>query len=157
MTKNEARELDTLIGDTLKSSESKSVALRDLLMAVFADTRFLFYSDVEQTQTMQNYELVGRLAAFLWRSVPDQSLFDLADRERTITDTELSTEVKRMLADSRSDRFISDFTSDWAGFPKLEQIAINPNYYRWWNPKYKDYLKLEPAAFLKTLLQVGSE
>lgn len=153
LTEGEARELDTLIGDTLKSSESKSDALRDLLMAVFADTRFLFYSDVEQTQTMQNYELVGRLAAFLWRSVPDQSLFDLADRERTITDTELSTEVKRMLADSRSDRFISDFTSDWAGFPKLEQIAINPNYYRWWNPKYKDYMKLEPAAFLKTLLQ----
>jgi hypothetical protein len=153
LTKNEARELDTLIGDTLKSSESKSDALRDLLMAVFADTRFLFYSDVEQTQTMQNYELVGRLAAFLWRSVPDQRLFDLAARERAITDAELSVEVKRMLTDSRSDRFISDFTSSWAGFSKLKQIAINPNYYRWWNPKYKDYMKLEPAAFLKTLLQ----
>ena len=153
LTKNEARELDTLIGDTLKSSEFKSDALRDLLMAVFADTRFLFYSDVEQTQTMQNYELVGRLAAFLWRSVPDQRLFDLAARERAITDTELSAEVKRMLKDYRSDRFISDFTSDWVGFPKLKQIAINPNYYRWWNPKYKDYMKLEPAAFLKTLLQ----
>ena len=55
-----------------------------------------------------------------------------------------------MLADSRSDRFISDFTSSWAGFSKFEQIAINPNYYRWWNPKYKDYMQLEPAEFLKT-------
>ena len=153
LTEGEAKELDALIDDTLKSSESKSDALRDLLMAVFADTRFLFYSDVEKKQTMQNHELVGRLAAFLWRSVPDQQLFDLASRNGPITDPELSAEVKRMLADSRSDRFISDFTSSWAGFPKLEQIAINPNYYRWWNPKYKDYMKLEPAAFLKTLLQ----
>ena len=153
LTEGEAKELDALIDDTLKSSESKSDALRDLLMAVFADTRFLFYSDVEQTQIMQNHELVGRLAAFLWRSVPDQRLFLLASRNGPITDSQLSAEVKRMLADSRSDRFISDFTSSWAGFPKLEQIAINPNYYRWWNPKYKDYMKLEPAAFLKTLLQ----
>ena len=153
LTEGEAKELDALIDDTLKNAESKSDALRDLLMAVFADTRFLFYSDVEKKQTMQNHELVGRLAAFLWRSVPDQQLFDLASRNGPITDPELSAEVKRMLADSRSDRFISDFTSSWAGFPKLEQIAINPNYYRWWNPKYKDYMKLEPAAFLKTLLR----
>ena len=142
MTEGEAKELDALIGDTLKNAESKSDALRDLLMAVFADTRFLFYSDVEKKQTMQNHELVGRLAAFMWRSVPDQRLFDLASRDRPITDTELSAEVKRMLADSRSDRFISDFTSSWTGFSKFEQIAINPNYYRWWNPKYKDYMKL---------------
>ncbi|MBT7923915.1 MAG: DUF1592 domain-containing protein [Opitutae bacterium] len=153
LTEGEAKELDALIDDTLKNAESKSDALRDLLMAVFADTRFLFYSDVEKKQTMQNHELVGRLAAFLWRSVPDQQLFDLASRNGPITDPELSAEVKRMLADSRSDRFISDFTSSWAGFPKLEQIAINPNYYRWWNPKYKDYMRLEPAAFLKTLLR----
>jgi hypothetical protein len=153
LTEGEAKELDALIDDTLKSAESKSDALRDLLMAIFADIRFLFYSDVEKTQILQNHELVGRLAAFLWRSVPDQRLFDLASRERQITDKELSAEVKRMLKDSRSDRFIDDFTSSWAGFPKLEQIAINPNYYRWWNPKYKDCMKLESAAFLKTLLQ----
>tara|TARA_B100001094_G_scaffold331464_1_gene399899 strand:- start:1098 stop:3743 length:2646 start_codon:yes stop_codon:yes gene_type:complete len=153
LTESEDEELNALIEKTLKTAESKSDALRDLLMAVLADTRYLFYSDVEKKQTMQNHELVGRLAAFLWRSVPDQQLFGLASRDRPITDTELSAEVKRMLADSRSDRFISDFTSGWAGFPKLEQIAINPNYYRWWNPKYKDYMKLEPAAFLKTLLQ----
>ena len=152
LTQTEGNELDALIGDTLKNSESKVDALRDLLMMVLADPRFLFYSDVEQSQKMQNFELVGRLAAFLWRSIPDQRLLTLASRDGPITDSELSAEVKRMLADSRSDRFITDFTKSWAGFSKFEQIAINPNYYRWWNPKYKDYMKLEPAAFLKTLL-----
>jgi hypothetical protein len=47
------KELNALISETLKNSESKIDALRDLLMAVLADTRFLFYSDVEQTQKMQ--------------------------------------------------------------------------------------------------------
>jgi len=153
LTDSESKQLDVLISGKLKNSESKTDVLKDLLLAVFADTRFLFYSDVEPTQRMQNFELVGRLTAFLWRSAPDKRLFELASRDRLITDPELSVEVKRMLADSRSDRFITDFTSAWIGFSKLDQIAINPNYYRWWNPKYKDYMKLEPVAFMKTLLQ----
>ena len=153
LTEGEEKELDVLISEKLKTSESKIYVLRDLLMAVFADTRFLFYSDVEQAQKMRNYELVGRLAAFLWRSAPDQRLFDLADRENEITDIELSAEVKRMLTDARAERFIADFAYSWTGLPKLDQIAINPNYYRWWNPKYKDYIRQEPVAFIKTLLR----
>ena len=153
LTEDENKELDALIRQKLNTSDSKTDTLRDLLMAVLADTRFLFFSDVEKTQKMQNHELVSRLAAFLWRSAPDEKLFDLADRTKAITDTELSAEVKRMLTDSRAERFIADFTYSWVGLPKLDQIAINPNYYRWWNPKYKDYIRQEPIAFMKTLLQ----
>ena len=58
-----------------------------------------------------------------------------------------------MLADDRSDRLIEDFVYSWAGLPKVDQIAVNPNYYRWWNPKYKDYIRQEPVAFMKTLLR----
>ena len=149
LTEDENKELDALIRQKLNTPDSKTDTLRDLLMAVLADTRFLFFSDVEKTQKMQNHELVSRLAAFLWRSAPDKKLFDLADRTKAITDTELSAEVKRMLKDSRAERFIADFTYSWVGLPKLDQIAINPNYYRWWNPKYKDYIRQEPIAFMK--------
>ena len=152
LTEDENKELDALIRQKLNTSDSKTDTLRDLLMAVLADTRFLFFSDVEKTQKMQNHELVSRLAAFLWRSAPDKKLFNLADRTKAITDTELSAEVKRMLKDSRAERFIADFTYSWVGLPKIDQIAINPNYYRWWNPKYKDYIRQEPIAFMKTLL-----
>ncbi|MEK9634645.1 MAG: DUF1592 domain-containing protein, partial [Opitutae bacterium] len=138
LTEDENKELDALIKQKLNTSDSKTDTLRDLLMAVLADTRFLFFTDIEKTQKMQNHELVSRLAAFLWRSAPDKKLFDRADRAKAITDTELSAEVKRMLKDSRAERFIADFTYSWVGLPKLDQIAINPNYYRWWNPKYKD-------------------
>lgn len=153
LTEDENKELDALIRQKLNTSDSKTDTLRDLLMAVLADTRFLFFTDIEKTQKMQNHELVSRLAAFLWRSAPDKKLFDRADRAKAITDTELSAEVKRMLKDSRAERFIADFTYSWVGLPKLDQIAINPNYYLWWNPKYKDYIRQEPIAFMKTLLQ----
>ncbi|MFT5470460.1 MAG: hypothetical protein ACI8UO_005588 [Verrucomicrobiales bacterium] len=153
LTDSENSELDAMIAQQLLSAESKSDALRDLLMAVLADTRFLFYSDVETTARLRNHELVSRLAGFLWRSVPDESLFRLAARDESIPDADLAAEVRRMLADPRADRFIADFTSSWIGFGKLDQIAINPNYYNWWNPKFKDYMKLQSIAFLTTLLR----
>ena len=152
LTDNENRELDSLIAAKLQNAESKTDALRDLLMTVLADTRFLFYTDVEVNPKMQNFELVSRLAGFLWRSVPDQHLLQLASRDEPIRDAELAEEVKRMIADPRCERFIEDFTSDWMAFAKLDQIAINPNYYQQWNPKFKEYMKLEPVAFLSTLL-----
>lgn len=153
LTQAENRELEAAIDQQLLNAESKADALRDLLMAVFADTRFLFFSDVEQTQRMRNFELVSRLAGFLWRSVPDERLFKLADRDEPISDDELTVEVRRMLEDPRAERFVADFTASWIGFSKLDQIAINPNYYGWWNPKFKDYIKQEPVAFLTTLLR----
>ncbi len=152
LTDDEGRELDAITAAKLKSAESNTDALRDLLMTVLADTRFLFYTDVEDSIRLQNFELVSRLAGFLWRTTPDRRLAQLADRDGPIRDEELAIEVRRMIADRRSERFVTDFTSAWMAFSKLDQIAINPNYYRQWNPKFKEYMKLEAIAFLSTLL-----
>jgi Protein of unknown function (DUF1592)/Protein of unknown function (DUF1588)/Protein of unknown function (DUF1585)/Protein of unknown function (DUF1587)/Planctomycete cytochrome C len=150
---DEQKELDELIVEKLKASESRADALRDLLMAVLADTRFLFHTDVEKTVRLQNLELVSRLAGYLWRSVPDDRLLRLADHDEPITDEQIIAEVDRMLADPRSERFVSEFASSWMAFHKLDQIAVNPNYYGWWNPKFKDYMKEQSTAFFSILLR----
>ncbi|MCA9193942.1 MAG: DUF1592 domain-containing protein, partial [Planctomycetales bacterium] len=149
----EQKELDVLISQKIKESESPADALRDLLVAVLADARFLFYTDVEKISRLQNLEVVSRLAGFLWRSVPDEWLVQLADQVEPITDNQLLAQVDRMLGDSRSERFVSDFTSSWMAFHKLDQIAVNPNYYDWWNPKFKDYMKEQSIAFFSILLR----
>ena len=152
LTRGEDEELDALIQKKLSVNASRMDALRDLLAAVLADTRFLFYTDVESSERRQNFELVSRLAGFLWQSVPDNLLSELASRDESISDGQLSAAVERMIADSRSARFVEGFTADWVGFSKIDQIAINPNYHRNWNPKFKDYMKEESVAFMSTLL-----
>lgn len=153
LTEEENREVDALIRAKLANSESRTSALRDLLVAVLADTRFLFYTDVEESPRMQNFELISRLAGFVWRGAPDLHLFQVANRDEPIDDAELVAEVKRMLEDPRSERFVEDFAADWFALNKFDQVAINPNYYGWWNPQFKDYLRKEPVAFLSTLLR----
>ena len=149
----EIREVDTLIADKLANTETKADALRDLLMAVLADTRFLFYSDVEKDTEKQDFELVSRLAGFLWRGIPDETLLKLAAKPGRVTNEQLTTEATRMLADPRASRFVEDFTASWMAFHKLDQIAINPNYFGQWNPKFKEYMKQESVAFFAHLLE----
>ena len=153
LSPDEIRELDALIQTELKSAPSKTDALRNVLATVMADARFLFLSDTHTSARRHNHERVAWLAAFLWRSTPDLKLLELANRDERLSELELQVEVDRMLVDRRSRRFIADFTSQWLNFSKLDQTAVNPNYYGWWNPQFKHYMKLESIEFLDLLLR----
>jgi hypothetical protein len=118
-----------------------------------ADARFLFLSDTMVSIRRHNLERVAWLAAFLWRSTPDSRLLELGNRDEQLSERELLDEVERMLVDRRSRRFVADFTSQWLNFSKLEQTAVNPNYYGRWNPHFKHYMKLESIEFLDLLLR----
>ncbi|MCA9179319.1 MAG: DUF1592 domain-containing protein [Planctomycetales bacterium] len=153
LTKAETESLDDLIQRTLARSSTQAEALRDLLAAVLADSRFLFLTDLETSARLQNFELVSRLAAFLWRSVPDDELLRLADTDDELSTEQVAKQTQRMLADRRADRLVADFASQWLAFSRLDQVAVNPNYYGWWNPQFKHYMKQESVAFLNVLLR----
>lgn len=153
LSDDERSEIDALLGSELKSASSKTEALRNVLATVLTDARFLYLSDTSASLRNKNLEQVGWLAAFLWRSAPDKRLLALADRKEPLSETQLLSEVDRMLDDRRSRRFVSDFTSEWLNFSKLNQTAVNPNYYGWWNPLFKSYMKQESVEFLDLLLR----
>ncbi|HEX7796764.1 MAG TPA: DUF1592 domain-containing protein, partial [Vicinamibacterales bacterium] len=62
---------------------------------------------------LSDLELASRLSFFLWRSIPDEELLRLADRKQ-LTDAQiLNQQIRRMLADDRSRRFLKDFSEQW--------------------------------------------
>lgn len=153
LSADEQSELDALLRTEMESAPSKTEALRNVLATVLADARFLYLTDTQTSAREKNLEQVGWLAAFLWRSAPDIRLLTLADQNEPLSETQLLAEVDRMLSDLRSRRMVSDFTSQWLNFSKLDQTAVNPNYYGWWNPHFKHYMKLESVEFLDLLLR----
>jgi hypothetical protein len=58
-------------------------------------------------------ELASRLSFFLWRSVPDDELLELAAQGRLRDEAILAQQVQRMLADRRATRFMNDFVGQW--------------------------------------------
>ena len=62
---------------------------------------------------ISDIELASRLSFFLWKSIPDDQLLDLAVRDELSTPGILEGQVRRMLRDERSTRFMDDFVGQW--------------------------------------------
>ncbi len=67
-------------------------------------------------------ELATRLSYFLWSSLPDSELLTLAESNQLLSDEVLKQQVRRMLADPRSESLISNFASQWLYLRNLDSI-----------------------------------
>jgi mono/diheme cytochrome c family protein len=70
-----------------------------------------------------NLELASKLSFFLWNSIPDDQLLDLASKNKLTDPATLNQQVRRMLADPRSKTLASDFVFQWLQMNKLDEIV----------------------------------
>ncbi len=69
-------------------------------------------------------ELASRLSFFLWSSLPDEKLLDLAAAGRLREPETLTAQVHRMLSDDRSDALVNNFTGQWLQLRNLEAKVV---------------------------------
>jgi len=81
------------------------------------------YTVQEPHPLVDEYALASRLSYFLWSTMPDAELFRLAERNELRKN--LDAQVKRMLADSRSESLIENFVGQWLQVRDVEGIDIN--------------------------------
>lgn len=109
--------LDRLADLTINSEKFENgVALG--LMAILTSPQFIFRSEVQPqpddpkaVHLLDEYALASRLSYFLWLSLPDDELTELARRGELRKN--LVAQVKRLLADPKSERFFEDFPGQW--------------------------------------------
>ena len=73
---------------------------------------------------VSDIELASRLSFFLWSSIPDEKLLDLAAAGKLRAPGELAAQVRRMIADDRSDALVDNFTGQWLQLRNLEAKAV---------------------------------
>ncbi|MEW4491022.1 DUF1592 domain-containing protein [Thalassoglobus sp. JC818] len=124
-------ELDAPAKDA-ESSSSLSFEQRigRAMTAVLASPRFLFRVEHARTYDAETYpevdefSLASRLSYFLWSTMPDDQLMQLA--ERGALRENLAHQVNRMLRDDRSERFIKNFVGQWLQTRDVESVPIDP-------------------------------
>jgi hypothetical protein len=102
------------------------------LRAVLASTEFLFRIERDPRNVapqtpyrIGDVELASRLSFFLWSSVPDDELLNLAIAGTLSRPATLERQVKRMLADARAEALVSNFAGQWLYLRNL--AATNPD------------------------------
>ena len=72
---------------------------------------------------ISDLELASRLSFFLWSSIPDDELLDVAARGELDKPAVLERQVRRMLADARSENLVTNFASQWLHLRNLDAIT----------------------------------
>ena len=130
----DARTLDRLcaIADAISADSGQTFAagIRQAMIAVLASPRFLFR--IEETvpspadapyAPLDEYALASRLSYFFWSSMPDQELFDLAERGELRKN--LGQQLDRMLRSPRADALIENFAGQWLQARDVEGVSLN--------------------------------
>ena len=115
------------------------------LQRVLVDPQFIFRGEAEPADLeagasyqLSDLELASRLAFFLWSSIPDDELIDVAAAGRLREPAEMERQVQRMLRDSRSSALITNFTGQWLGVRSLRTVEPVVNLF----PDFDDNLRL---------------
>jgi mono/diheme cytochrome c family protein len=97
------------------------------LQRVLVDPEFVYRSEPEpadlaagKSYRVNDQALASRLSFFLWSSVPDEQLIDLAAQGKLKDPAVLEQQVRRMLADPKSEALIDNFTGQWLGVRSLK-------------------------------------
>jgi len=101
--------------------------IQAVVQRILIDPEFLYRSELEPTQTaadstyrISQIELASRLSFFLWSSIPDDELLNLAAQGRLRDPATLERQVKRMLSDTRAKAFVRNFTGQWLKVRSME-------------------------------------
>jgi hypothetical protein len=118
---------------------------------VLADPEFVYREEREPLDSARNktttasasyrisdLALASRLSFMLWSSIPDDELIDVAAQGRLHTSAVLEKEVRRMLADPKSQALIANFTGQWLNVRGLKTVEPVVNIF----PDFDDNLRL---------------
>jgi hypothetical protein len=72
---------------------------------------------------VSDLDLASRLSFFLWSSIPDDELINLASQGKLKSPAVLEQQVRRMLADSRSQALVDNFAGQWLYLRNLKSVA----------------------------------
>ncbi|MGP0076778.1 MAG: DUF1592 domain-containing protein [Bryobacteraceae bacterium] len=129
-------DLETLMGfyRSGRRDASFDAGIEQALARVLIDPRFVFRFEREpenippgSVYRISDLELASRLSFFLWSSIPDDELLDLAIKNKLHEPAVLERQARRMLADSRSETLATNFADQWLYLRELKnQRPLSP-------------------------------
>ena len=107
-----------------------------------------------QPYRLGDFEIASRLSFFLWASIPDDHLLDVAARGELANPAILRREVDRMLADPRAVRtLVDDFAAQWLNLRRVGEVVVHPDFYPNFDESLLQAFKRETELFVASTLR----
>ena len=130
------------------------------LQRILVDPEFLFRIEKDPkdippgtAHRVSDLELASRLSFFLWSSIPDDQLLTVAEKGELSKPEVLEQQVKRMLADTRSNALVKNFAGQWLFLRNVEQVWPNPDVFPDFDANLREAFKTESELFFQAMLK----
>ena len=134
--------------------------IRAGLARILTSPSFLFRSEtspaslpVGAAHKITDLELASRLSFFLWSSIPDDELLNLAIANRLRSSGVLDAQVKRMIADPRADSFMNAFTGQWLQLRNLDKVTPDLLLFPDFDDNVRQALRRETELFFGSIVR----
>ena len=134
--------------------------VRFALQALLASPHFVFRFEeppsgarAEEGYDLDGTAIASRLSFFLWGSPPDEELMEAARRGRLDDDDEIERQVRRMLADPRSEALSTRFASQWLRLQDLEKVSPDIYTFPYFDMTLSDAMRRETELFFENLVR----
>lgn len=156
-----AQEVDSLLklygnirGKGGSFDEGISVAIQYILIS--PDFLFRIATDAQPQaipSPVSQYEMASRLSYFLWSSMPDDRLFQLAGEGKLHTTDQLNAEVDRMLANPKSKAIVENFAGQWLQLRDLDALSPDPIKFATFDAKLRRSMRQETELLFNSILR----
>lgn len=150
-----AAEVDSIyryVQQAKADGESPEIALRYGLQAILVSPKFLFRMETDSTRSahrLNDFELASRLSYFLWSTMPDETLFQLAASNELRKPDILEKQVRRMIADQRFAGFVDNFAGQWLELRNLDEVKPAPEKFPTFDNELRQAMKKETQLFFE--------
>jgi hypothetical protein len=129
------------------------------LRSILTSPKFIFRAEQDVTgpagtaHAISDLELASRLSFFLWSSIPDDELVEVARRGELDQPAVLERQVKRMLADSRATAMVSNFAGQWLQLRNLRAATPDQNEFPDFDDSLRQSFRRETELLFQSVLQ----
>ena len=162
MREEEVEKFAAFVPMVMDRGESFESGMQIALQAVLVSPQFLFRTEGGTSpgrpgtaELLDDYALASRLSYFLWSSMPDKTLFDLAAAGQLHKLDVLKEQTLRMLADERADELVRNFSGQWLGLRKLStnEVAPDPKLFPEYDETLRDDMWKETELFFGSIVR----
>jgi len=140
-----------LVRERLAAKVTFEEAMRAAYQAALCAPDFLFLR--EPRGALDDFALASRLSYFLWDTMPDAELTQLAAAGKLHDPATLHAQAERLLNDPKASRFIADFTDQWLDLRDLDLTSPDKKLYPEFHPILHDAMPAETRAFFCEMLE----
>ena len=159
-TPGETEKLGRLVDGVLAQKAPFVEAVGVGVQAILCSPAFLFRWELDSpaakpgdVRPLNDYEVASRLSYFLWSSMPDQTLSELASRGELLKDGNLEKQTARLLKDPRASTFARNFAEQWLELRAVNEVDIDRSKFPAFNDDLRDAMIEESLQFFEAILK----